>query len=151
MTPETVKYAALMLAAGIGVPILAALNAQMGARIGSPALAGAAMFAIALVVAIAFGAAMGEGQAARRIPAQPRYLFLAGVLIAFYLLSISWVAPRFGLGNAVMFVLLGQVIAFGVIDHFGFFAARVRPLDFTRALGLVLMAGGVILAVRPPT
>ena len=33
------RDAAVMLAAGMGVPLLAALNAQLGVRIGSPAVA----------------------------------------------------------------------------------------------------------------
>lgn len=151
MTPETAKYALIMLAAGVGVPVLAALNAQLGARIASPAVAGAMMFVIAAVVALGVGAALGQANALAALSAQPRYLFLAGLLIAFYLLSISWVAPRFGVGNAVMFVLLGQIIAICVIDQFGLFGARVRPLDWPRLMGIVLMAAGVVLAQRPPT
>lgn len=149
MTPETLKYALIMLAAGVGVPVLAALNAQLGGRIASPAVAGAAMFLIACIAALLVAAAMGEARALAQLPSQPRYLFLAGLLIAFYLLSISWVAPRFGVGNAVMFVLLGQIIAISVIDHFGLFGARIRPLDLTRLAGIGFMALGVVLAQRP--
>lgn len=151
MIPEPMKYALIMLAAGIGVPVLAALNAQLGARIGSPAAAGAVMFLIAAIAAVLVAAAFGQTSAFALIAAQPKHLFLAGLLIAFYLLSISWVAPRFGVGNAVMFVLLGQIIAISVIDHFGLFGARLRPLDLTRMGGIVLLAIGVVLAQRPPT
>lgn len=149
MTPETLKYALIMLAAGVGVPVLAALNAQLGARIGSPAAAGAVMFAIAGLVAVVVAALTGQGGSFAQIAAQPKHLFLAGLLIAFYLLSISWVAPRFGVGNAVMFVLLGQIIAISVIDHFALFGARPRPLDLIRVAGIVLMGLGVVLAQRP--
>ena len=150
MMPDPMKYALIMLAAGIGVPVLAALNAQLGARIGSPAAAGAVMFLIAGTAAVLVAAAFGQTSAFALIASQPKHLFLAGLLIAFYLLSISWVAPRFGVGNAVMFVLVGQIIAISVIDHFGLFGARVRPVDLTRGLGIVLLAIGVILAQRPP-
>lgn len=149
MTPDTVKYAVIMLAAGVGVPVLAALNAQLGVRIASPAAAGATMFALAALVASAVALMLHEQGSFALIARQPKYLFLAGVLIAFYLLSISWVAPRFGVGNAVMFVLLGQIIAISVIDHFGLFGARLRPLDMTRSAGIILMTVGVILAQRP--
>ncbi|WP_296479255.1 DMT family transporter [Roseinatronobacter sp.] len=149
MLPESMKYALIMLAAGAGVPVLAALNAQLGALIGSPAAAGAVMFLIACVVAVLVAASLGQSHAFALVSAQPRHLFLAGLLIAFYLLSISWVAPRFGVGNAVMFVLLGQIVAISVIDHFALFGARLRPLDLTRAFGIVLMTLGVILAQRP--
>ncbi len=151
MTSETLKYALLMLAAGMGVPVLAALNAQLGMRIGSPAAAGAVMFVIAGLVAILVAALSGQGGSFMLIPAQPKHLFHAGVLIAFYLLSISWVAPRFGVGNAVMFVLLGQILAISVIDHFALFGARARPFDLARGLGIVLMGVGIVLAQRPPS
>lgn len=149
MTPETLKYAMIMLAAGVGVPVLAALNAQMGARIGSPASAAAVMFLLACLVASAVALVIGQGSSFQKLPAQPRYLFLAGLLIAFYLLSISWVAPHFGVGNAVIFVLLGQILAISVIDQFGLFGARLRPMDWPRLVGLVLMGVGVVLAQRP--
>lgn len=150
MIPDTLKYALVMLAAGIGVPILAALNAQLGGRIGSPAAAGAVMFLIAGVTALIVAGALGQGPRLAMIPAQPKHLFFAGLLIAFYLLSISWVAPKFGVGNAVMFVLLGQIIALCVIDHFALFGARPRPIDSLRLAGIAFMGVGVVLAVRPP-
>ncbi|MEE4345405.1 MAG: DMT family transporter, partial [Paracoccaceae bacterium] len=39
--PPTTAYALTMLAAGIGIPILAALNAGLGTRLGSPVAAAA--------------------------------------------------------------------------------------------------------------
>jgi len=44
-------YALIMLAAGIGIPTLAALNAELGRIMGSPAAAAAILFTVALVVA----------------------------------------------------------------------------------------------------
>ena len=43
---DTLRYALIMLAAGIGIPVLAALNAQLGARIGSPAAAASVLFVV---------------------------------------------------------------------------------------------------------
>ena len=51
MGAETLRYAAVMLAAGIGIPILAALNAQLGARLGSPVAAGTVLFVVAFAAA----------------------------------------------------------------------------------------------------
>ena len=67
------------------------------------------------------------------------------MLIAFYVLSITFIAPHFGIGNAVFFVLLGQLISAAAIDHFGLFGAQVSPLGLTRAGGIALMATGVWL------
>ncbi len=73
----------------------------------------------------------------------PKHLFLAGFLVAFYVLSITFIAPKFGLGNAVFFVLLGQLISAAAIDHFGLFGANVTPLNMMRATGISVMAFGV--------
>lgn len=140
-------YAATMFAAGIGIPILAALNAALGTRIGSPAAAAFVLFLVALAATSLVMLATGTS-ALRAIPVQPKHLFLAGVLVAFYVLSITYIAPHFGIGNAVFFVLLGQLAAAATIDHFGLFGANVTPLSFTRASGIALMAAGLALTQR---
>jgi transporter family-2 protein len=63
----------------------------------------------------------------------------------FYVVSITYVAPRFGLGNAIFFVLLGQLLSAAVIDHFGLFNAAETRLNVMRVAGLLVMAGGVWL------
>jgi transporter family-2 protein len=68
--------------------------------------------------------------------------------MAFYLLTITWVAPRFGVGNAVFCVLLGQMVAASLIDHFGLFGAREVPVTMTRLFGILTMAGGLALIQR---
>ena len=125
MMPPTTAYALTMLAAGIGIPVLAALNAGLGTRLGSPVAAAAILFTVA-----------------------PKHLFLAGLLVAFYILSITFIAPKFGVGNAVFFVLLGQLISAALIDHFGLFGARISPLSLPRAGGIALMAAGVFLTQK---
>ncbi len=148
MLPDTLRYAAVMLAAGIGIPVLAALNAQLGTRIGSPAAAASILFVVAFAGAVATLLATAGTSALAAAPGQPKHLFLAGLLVAFYVISITWVAPRFGVGNAVFFVLLGQLISAAVIDHFGLLGARMLPLSASRAAGIGLMALGVLLTQR---
>lgn len=137
----------IMLAAGIAVPILAALNAALGRTIGSPAVAATVLFAVAFFVALTV-ALMTQPGAFSRLSLAPRHLFLGGVFIAFYLLSITWIAPIIGLGNAVFLVLLGQLCAAAAIDHFGLFNATISPLTLKRAGGLALMASGVFLVQK---
>jgi transporter family-2 protein len=136
-------YAAVMLLAGVGIPVLAALNARLGALMGAPASAAVILFAVALASALVV--AFATGLDLRAAAAAPPHLFLAGVLVAFYVLSVTWIAPRFGVGNAVFCVLLGQIVSAAAIDHFGLFGARVLPLSPLRALGLAAMAGGLFL------
>lgn len=146
--PETLRYAAIMLTAGVGVPILAVLNAQLGRGIGSPPVAAVILFAVAALTAAATTACTTGFSPVSLLVAQPRHLLLAGVLIAFYVVSITWVAPRFGLGNAVFCVLLGQLAAASLIDHFALFGAVQHPLTMRRSLGLLAMLAGVTLVLQ---
>lgn len=140
-------YALTMLAAGIGIPLLAALNATLGVRIGSPAAAALVLFCVALMATAAATLVTGP-KALAAVPLAPRHLLLGGLFVAFYVLSITYIAPHFGIGNAVFFVLLGQLISAAVIDHFGLFGARVSPLSLTRATGIAVMALGVWITQR---
>ena len=138
------SYALIMLAAGIGIHVLAALNASLGRTIGAPAAASVVLFAVALISARVVVLITGPAAIAN-VASAPKHLLFAGVLIAFYVLTITYIAPHFGIGNAVFFVLLGQLISAALIDHFGLFGALQTPLTLTRATGIAVMAAGVFL------
>ncbi|RLJ58979.1 transporter family-2 protein [Litoreibacter meonggei] len=138
------SYAIIMLAAGIGIPVLAALNASLGRTIGAPAAASVVLFAVAFLSALVVVLITGPAAIAK-VATAPKHLLFAGVLIAFYVLTITYIAPHFGIGNAVFFVLLGQLISAALIDHFGLFGALQTPLTLTRATGIAVMAAGVFL------
>ena len=135
-------YALIMLLAGIGIPTLAALNAALGRHMGSPAAAATILFCVALIVTGLATLVTGP-QGLARAAGAPKHLFLGGVFVAFYVLSVTFIAPSFGVGNAVFFVLIGQLISAAVIDQFGLFGAQINPLSLTRAGGIALMALGV--------
>ncbi|MEI4197613.1 DMT family transporter [Roseovarius sp. E0-M6] len=143
--PQTSLYALIMLLAGIGIPILAGLNAALGTRLGSPAAAAAILFVIAFVLTMIVLTVLGNPATLANVTSAPKHLFFAGFFVAFYVLSITYVAPHFGVGNAVFFVLLGQLISAAAIDHFGLFGAQVSPLSMTRMGGIALMAAGVFV------
>lgn len=140
-------YALTMLAAGIGIPVLAALNAQLGVRLGSPVAAAVVLFCVALAGSLVVLMLHGP-RPILALASAPRHLLLAGLLVAFYILSITFIAPHFGVGNAVFFVLLGQLISAALIDHFGLFGARITPVSALRLGGIALMAAGVFLTQK---
>ena len=135
-------YAVIMFVAGIGIPLLAALNAALGRFIVSPIVAAAILFTVA--GGVTWGLAIATGLSPLRHDfSAPKHLFFAGALVAFYVLSITFIAPKFGVGNAVFFVLLGQLVSAAAIDHFALFGATQNSLNFIRASGIAIMALGV--------
>lgn len=148
MNPDHLRFAAVMLAAGAGVPVLAMLNAQLGLRLGAPAAAACVLLVVAFLGAVAVMLFTTGPAPLAKLAAQPRYLLFGGLLMTFYLVSVTVVAPRFGLGNAIFCVLVGQMVSAAVIDHFGLMGAPVKPISLIRATGIAVMAAGVLLTQR---
>jgi transporter family-2 protein len=141
-------YAGIMLATGIGIPIMAAANATLGARLESAPVAAAILFAVAFATTAL--AAIVTGPPGKSLfAAAPWPYYVSGLLVAFYVLSITAIAPRFGVGNAIFFVLLGQIASAAAIDQFGLFGAAKSEIGIARLCGIVLMAAGVFLARKP--
>ena len=141
-------FSCLMLVAGIGIPVMAALSATVGTKYGSPAFAASVLFLVALSVSVVFLFTVGGGLKPFPKTWLPFYFYSGGVFVAFYVLSVTWVAPQFGIGNAVAFVLLGQIISMAAIDQFGLLGAPVHAITLQRSIGFILMSFGVFLAVR---
>lgn len=141
-------YAGVMVAAGVGIPILAALNSGLGTRIGSPTAAGAIGIGVAFAVAAVIAYFAGLPRNVQWVAVPPQY-YVGGVFMAFYLMSITWVAPRFGVGNAVFCVLLGQMMCAAIIDHYGLFGSPRSTIGLVRLSGITLMIIGLYLARKP--
>lgn len=148
--PRTLLPTVVMLIAGAGIPIMAALNAHLGARLGSPVTAMVVLCAVGLIGALVVFAV--SVTLATSLPPRTAFLtvapwyFAAGLLLVLYVLSVTWSAPQIGLGNAVFLVLLAQLVTAASIDHFGLMGATQSAITWQRALGLALMAAGVFLA-----
>jgi bacterial/archaeal transporter family-2 protein len=141
-------YPLLMIVAGIGIPVGAALNSKLGIKLESSALATTILFFVGLVISTIYLIKIDGMSVSIFKFNTPWYFYFGGLFIVFYIISITWVAPRFGVGNAVAFVLLGQLIAISLIDHFGIFGALQSSITIRRSFGLIMMGIGVFLVVK---
>ncbi|MGB3457586.1 MAG: DMT family transporter [Litorimonas sp.] len=138
-----------MLSAGIGIPIMAAMNAALGVRLGSAPLATTILLAVGAGVAGLYCILAAPSAAGSPNPSSINFVYFgAGFFVAFYILSITAIAPRFGLGNAIFFVLLGQMISAALIDQFGLIGSQKISITPRRALGLAVMVLGVWLSIK---
>ena len=147
--PSFVLLGALAVIIGALIPVQAATNAAMSRVTGSVAITSLALLAIGFGVVAAWAIVtrvpLPSLEAFRHVPA---YGYFGGFVIASYLISITFLAPRLGVGNAIRLVVSGQIVAAVIIDHVGLFGVVVQQLTVGRAIGVVLMIIGVILARR---
>ncbi|MCB8925882.1 MAG: DMT family transporter [Ardenticatenaceae bacterium] len=78
----------------------------------------------------------------------PPYVLITGMLGLIIVGSIGYVTPRLGLVTAFTILIATQFLLGGVIDHFGWFGAEVRPLDLTKLLGVGVLMLGIWLIIR---
>ena len=150
-TPSSAPFlpiAAMMFAAGIGIPVFAAFNSALSKQLGGPMAATAVTFAVGFVVALALVAVTGF-PARSAFTFETPHIWFGAVFMLFYATSVAYAAPRIGLGNAIFFVLLGQIVAAAAIDHFGWLGAIHSAMTPKRMLGIAVMALGLYLARKP--
>lgn len=139
--------AALMFATGIGIPLFASINTGLSQQLGSTVAATWITYLLGLILTSAMLIVVGPPDLTRLTFDQP-YLYVGVVFLLFYILSITFAAPRIGIGNAVFFVLLGQLAAAAAIDHYGWLGAIRSEITLRRVAGIVVMALGVYLAKK---
>ena len=143
---STVSYAIWAFAAGALIPLMALLNAGIARTTGGQIQATIILFAIGLIASLLLAAIMTvrlpDFHTLLRIAPQQ---YAGGVIVGFYVLSITFLAPRFGVGNAILFVVTAQLITSALMDHYALAGAALRPLTMMRAVGLLIVIIGVVV------
>ncbi len=139
----------LALAAGMMIPFQSAMNAQLGKTLASPYYASLTVFAVAFFGLLIFILSSRMAiPSARQFGEVPFWSFAGGLLGGVYILLIVVTAPKLGIGNVTVLVLLGQVISAVLIDQFGLLRSPVHPINWQRLAGVTLVVLGVYLVKK---
>lgn len=142
---KTLLVSAIVFGAGIGIPTMAAINANLGGRLASPVFATVILMLLGFVISASYLVLVqGIPSMPKQMP--PLWTFTGGFFVVFYVLSVTAIAPIIGLGNAIFLVLLGQIVATTTIDHFGLFGAIQSQISLQKVAGIAFMVVGIILA-----
>lgn len=142
---KSIVLSLIVFGAGIGIPIMAAINGNLGARLANPVVATVILMFLGFVASASY---MLLIQGVPRLPAEtpPLWTFTGGFFVVFYVLAVTAIAPIIGLGNAIFLVLLGQIVATSTIDHLGLFGAIQSQITSQKLIGIVFMIIGIFLA-----
>ena len=142
-------FLALALITGALIPIQAATNAAFSKSIGSPIITGLIVFIIGLAGMILFILLSKTPFPMRQqLTSAPLYGYLGGLIVATYVVMITILVPRIGVGAAIGLIVTGQIICAVIIDHFGLFNVAVRTISITRLAGIFLMIAGIYLVMK---
>jgi len=139
----------LALVAGMAAPTQFAINSQLRQVVGGPVLAGAISFLVGTIILILAAAIVSRSVPdLGSIMGAPWWMYLGGLLGAFYVCASIILTPRLGAATTIGLFLAGQVIASIAIDHFGLFGLPVQSASIPRLLGALLIIVGVSVVQR---
>jgi len=132
------------LIGGLAVGIQSPIAGQMGQRLGGTAssfivhLSGMVLSGILLVIQ--------GGEKIRDWQTLPWYMFGAGFFGLILYQTISITLPRLGSTMMIALIIIGQLLAGIVIDHFGLLGVATRHIDVYRVFGVIaLLIGGYLI------
>jgi transporter family-2 protein len=144
----TWPYYLFAIAAGAMLPVQFGINAQLATWVGSPLRATFVSFAVGAIVLLAAVLVFARSwPASDRLDSAPWWVWVGGLLGAFYVLGSVVTAPKLGAAVLFVFILAGQVVASLTVDHFGWVGFDEHPITPGRLLGMALVTAGVA-AVR---
>jgi len=83
------------------------------------------------------------------LAAIPRIAWVGGGMLgAFYLITTILGPARLGVAAFFSLVVLGQLCASLLLDHFGLLGLPTHPANLPRILGVLLLIAGVVLIRR---
>ena len=144
----TVIATLLMLAAGLAAAAQAAIQGNLGSRIGVwNALGFATLVSAACGALLVMVVGRGIGGIADGLRAPP-WLWLAGAFAALFMFSVTFATPRIGVIAVSGVFIAGQLIMAVVIERFGLLGLERASIAWPRLLGIALLAAGVALTLR---
>ena len=143
---STISYAVWAFAAGALIPLMGILNAGLARATGGIIQATVLLFASGLIASLVLAATTRANIPALQTLAHiPPSQYAGGLIVGFYIVSIAFLAPRFGVGNAILFAVTAQLLTSALIDHFALAGAAPRPLTVMRVIGLIIVVAGIVI------
>ena len=139
-------YASMALLAGMLLATQAAINSQLGHTLHQqPLTAALVSFLVGTVFLFAVVLARGQLGTMALMPQQPWWKWVGGLMGAFMVCASIILAPKLGVANMLLFIIIGQLLAGLLIDHFGWLNMPIKPVDASKIIGIGLMVLGLVV------
>jgi bacterial/archaeal transporter family-2 protein len=139
-------YLVFAFVAGAMIPFQAGINAQLAHWVQSPVRAAFVSFVVGtaalLILSVAIWKPLPTGG---RLAGAPWWVWIGGLLGAFYVAGSIVTAPRLGASVLIAAVIAGQSLASLLVDHYGWVGFREHHISAGRIAGMALVLAGVVL------
>jgi transporter family-2 protein len=130
------------IAVGVQAPVAGAMSLRIGATASSVVVHAGGLLASVSLLVTRGGEQLGQWRSV------PWYMLGSGALGLVLYLSVGQTIPKLGATTAITLIIVGQLLAGMVIDHFGAFGLAPRSIDLSRAAAAALLLAAAYLMVR---
>ncbi|WP_029685425.1 DMT family transporter [Tatumella saanichensis] len=128
------------IAAGVMLPLQAAMNATLAKALGSPiraaAVSGCVVTLVLTLMALVSGRTLIRSET---LSSLPWWAWCGGICGAVVLCATTAVTPRLGSAAMIALVIAGQVLASLALDQFSLFGLVQHSLDLRRGIAALLL------------
>ena len=134
------------LAGGVAVGLQGPLASMIGQRLGI--LESVFIVHLGGALIVLFPLLFYSGGKLAQWKQLPWYTLVAGAFGLVVISAVSYMIPRVGVAAAIVTIVAGQLLVSAILDQYGWLGAMSRPLDLSRAIGLMVVFVGVWLTVK---
>lgn len=139
-------YLLFALLTGAGVALQSVINARLRLLLGGPFWAAAGQFIVGLIFLLAMALLTRQpAPVTARIPGSPLWIWAGGLFGATFILVNIILTPKLGATLTLAMMIVGQLTAALIVDHYGLFGGTIVRLSATRLAGVILLLLGVSL------
>ena len=139
-------YLLFAVAAGAMLPFQFGINAQLSNWVDSPIRAAFISFLVGTIALLIISAFVRKPlPSLARLGDVPWWVWIGGVLGAFYVGGSIVTAPKLGAVTLAAAIVFGQTLASVLVDQFGWVGFKEHHASPGRLVGVLLVATGVVL------
>ena len=139
-------YLLLAFVTGAGVAAQSVINSRLRLLLGGPVWAAAAQFVVGLgLVLIVAAATRQPAPITSGLGGAPWWIWTGGAFGAAFIVVTIVLTAKIGATLTLASIIVGQLMAALVVDHYGLFVGTVVRLTPTRMMGVALLLLGVTL------
>jgi transporter family-2 protein len=140
------QFIILSIICGVASSVQIGLNATLSKNMGNDIWAAIfALFIGAIGLAIYAAATQNMNVKWQSLPGIPLWVWTGGLLGAVFVAGSVIAAPRVGSAMFVGLILIGQMLASLLLDHYGWLGFQQSQINISKILGMCLLIGGVVL------
>ncbi len=142
---DKIIWILLAFLSGTFLTIQGGINSRLGKTVENPIYASMISFLVGTIALVLYILITRQSISWSGVKEAPGYVWLGGLLGAFYVTIIVLAFPKLGPGLTFGLVVAGQMIMSVLLEHPNILVAQQNSINMMKILGIILVISGVVI------